>query len=128
MLNDLSPKKNQIVFGDDSIVIKKYIAGIEGGRTLDVTTFDGSVIKAGHIILRTEDGKYMPAGLSGDDYDPAGFEGEPVGVLYRSIQKSNPAASIMTAGVVNEAALPYPIDADIKRNLPHIIFSKDEEA
>ena len=133
MLNDLSPKKNQIVFGDDSIVIKKYIAGIEGGRTLTLTDstgtelVSGNVIKAGHVIIKTDTGLYFPAPVAGEAYDLATLEGEPVGVLYRTILKSNPVASIMVAGVVNEAALPYPAD-DFKGNMPHIIFTKDEEA
>lgn len=34
---NLNNEREQVVFGDDSIVIQKYISGIKGGRTLDVT-------------------------------------------------------------------------------------------
>lgn len=54
-----------------------------------------------------------------------------VGILYKSILKDKPAASIMTIGQVNESALYYSI-ASIKSAFlsacPHIEFIKDEEA
>ena len=54
-----------------------------------------------------------------------------VGILYKSILKDKPAASIMTWGQVNEEALYYSI-ASIKSAFlsacPHIEFIKDEEA
>lgn len=53
------------------------------------------------------------------------------GILYKSILASKPAASIMTIGQVNEAALYFSI-ASIKSAFlsacPHIEFIKDEEA
>ena len=74
MLNDLTPNKQQVVFGDDSIVIQKYISGIKGGRTLDVTGFAESVIKAGHVII-VKDGVYAPMPVSGEAYAalPSGY-------------------------------------------------------
>ena len=58
---NLNNEREQIIFGDDSIVIQKYISGIKGGRTLDVTGFSEKVIKAGHIIIRKDcDGTYKP--------------------------------------------------------------------
>lgn len=130
MLNDLTPKKNQIVFGDDSIVILKYISGIKGGRTLDVTGFAGSVVKAGHVII-VKDGVYAPMPLNGEVYAelPEGYAY--AGVLYRSIPAAKPAASIMTWGEVNSVAMPYPMDSILeafKVACPHIDFIKDEEA
>lgn len=130
MLNDLSPKKNQIVFGDDSIVIQKYISGIKGGRTLDITGFAESVVKAGHVII-VKDGTYAPMPVSEGAYAelPEGYAY--AGVLYRSIPAAKPAASIMTWGEVNAVAVPYAMDAilaDFKAACPHIDFIKDEEA
>ena len=130
MLNDLTPNKNQIVFGEDSIVIQKYISGIKGGRTLDVAGFAASVIKAGHVII-VKDGTYAPMPLEGEAYGklPEGYAY--AGVLYRSIPAARPAASIMTWGEVNAVAMPYPMDtilADFKVACPHIDFIKDEEA
>lgn len=130
MLNDLTPNKQQVVFGDDSIVIQKYISGIKGGRTLDVTGFAENVIKAGHVII-VKDGVYKPMPVSGEAYAalPEGFAY--AGILYRSISAAKPAASIMTWGEVNVEAVPYAMTsilAAFKTACPHIDFIKDEEA
>ena len=130
MLNDLTPNKNQVVFGDDSIVIQKYISGIKGGRTLDVTGFAENVIKAGHVII-VKDGKYMPMPVSGSAYAALPEGAAYAGILYRSILAAKPAASIMTWGEVNAVAVPYAMDtilAAFKTACPHIDFIKDEEA
>ena len=131
MLNDLSPKKNQIVFGDDSVVIQKYISGIKGGRTLDVTGFTEPVIKAGHVIIKLTNGNYAPMPVQEGNYAislPSGAKF--VGVLYRSIPTAKPAASIMTAGEVNSVAAPYDYSElpDFKAACPHIVIINDEEA
>lgn len=130
MLNDLTPNKNQVVFGDDSIVIQKYISGIKGGRTLDVTGFAENVIKAGHVII-VKDGKYMPMPVSGNAYAALPEGAAYAGILYRSILAAKPAASIMTWGEVNAEAVPYAMNtilAAFKTACPHIDFIKDEEA
>ena len=130
MLNDLTPNKQQIVFGDDSIVIQKYISGIKGGRTLDVTGFADSVIKAGHVII-VKNGVYAPMPVSGDAYAALPEGAAYAGVLYRSIPAAKPAASIMINGEVNSEAVPYAMDsilAAFKTACPHVVFIKDEEA
>lgn len=130
MLNDLSANKSQIVFGEDSIVIQKYISGIKGGRTLDVTGFAESVIKAGHVII-VKNGVYAPMPVSGEAYAALPEGAAYAGVLYRSIPANKPAASIMTWGEVNEVAMPYAMTtilAAFKAACPHIDFIKDEEA
>ncbi len=130
MLNDLTPNKNQMVFGDDNVVIQKYISGIKGGRTLDVTGFAEKVIKAGHVII-VKDGKYMPMPVSGTAYAALPEGAAYAGILYRSILAAKPAASIMTWGEVNAVAVPYAMDSILtafKTACPHIDFIKDEEA
>lgn len=127
---NLNNEKKQIVFGDDSIVIQKWISGIKGGRTLDATGFTG-VIKAGHVIITDGKGVYKPMPVSGAAYAelPGGYTY--AGVLYRSISASKPAASIMTWGEVNAVAVPYAMDSILsafKEACPHIGFIKDEEA
>ena len=156
MKQDISQKKVGIDFGSyDSIVIKKHITDIEGGRTLDVTGFPLTSIMAAHVIisLTNVDGEktYKPMPLKvktetvdgqtkevvdadGEkvyEYDslPAGAQYE--GVLYRSILKSKPAASIMFDGIVNDKVMKYKMDsilAAFKAAVPHIIFKHDEEA
>ena len=130
MVNDLTPNKQQVVFGDDSIVIQKYISGIKGGRTLDVTGFAEKVIKAGHVII-VKNGVYAPMPVEGNAYAALPEGAAYAGVLYRSISAAKPAASIMTWGEVNVEAVPYPmatILAAFKTACPHIDFIKDEEA
>lgn len=126
----MSPKKQQVIFGDDSIVIQKYISGIKGGRTLDLTDFKEEVIKAGHVVI-VKDGNYRPMPVSGAAYAalPGGYAY--AGVVYRSVAAEKPAVSIMTWGEVNAVAVPYPMDAIMgafKTACPHIDFIKDEEA
>lgn len=126
----MSPKKSAVVFGEDSVVIQKYISGIKGGRTLDVTGFAENVIKAGHVII-VKEGKYMPMPVSGEAYAALPEGAAYAGVLYRSVLAAKPAASIMTWGEVNTVAVPYPMNtilAAFKTACPHIDFIKDEEA
>lgn len=149
MKNDISPEKETVVFGNDSAVIRKYISGIAGGRTLDCSDFINDNIYAGHVIIKKSDGKYAPMPViaavpakpaQGETpavaAQPAKYGTLPtgasyVGVLYRSISKKKPAASIMTMGVVNPNLTPYPM-TDIltafKAACENISFENDEEA
>ena len=128
---DLVNNKKQIVFGEDSIVIQKYISGVKGGRVLDTTGYTDSVIKAGHVIITDGKGVYKPMPVSGSAYGtlPSGYDY--AGVLYRSISADKPSASIMTNGEVNIEAVPYPMTAILsafKEDCPQVVFIKDEEA
>lgn len=51
---NLAGEKEQIVFGNDSIVIRKYGNTLAGGRVLDVTGITDTVLHAGHIIIKDE--------------------------------------------------------------------------
>ena len=44
---NLNNEPNEIITGNDNIVIAKYLDGIDGGRSLDVTGYPLKVIKAG---------------------------------------------------------------------------------
>lgn len=134
MVTDFAKKSEKVIFGNDSIVIRKYINGIDGGRTLDTADFPDKVIKAGHVII-AKDGVYkpMPLALVEDCYGyttlPEGFKY--VGILYRSVLASMPVAAIMTWGEVNIEAVPYAMDNILnafKTECPFIDFKKDEEA
>ena len=129
---NLNNEREQIIFGDDSIVIQKYISGIKGGRTLDVPGFSEKVIKAGHIIIRKDsDGTYKPMPVTNDAYAALPEGHSYAGVLYRSIRTAKPFASIMTWGEVNDVAKPYDMASVLdafKAASPHIDLIKDEEA
>ncbi len=126
---NLAGEKREIVFGNDSIVIRKYGNSLAGGRVLDVTGYAEKTILAGHVIITDGNGTYKPMPVDGDAYAalPEGYAY--AGVLYRSILAAKPAASILNAGVVNEKALPYAISS-IKTAFatacPHIMFESDE--
>ena len=126
---NLAGEKHEVVFGNDSIVIRKYGNSLAGGRVLDVTGYAEKTVLAGHVIITDGNGTYKPMPVDGDAYAtlPEGYAY--AGVLYRSILAAKPAASILTAGVVNEKALPYAISS-IKTAFatacPHIMFESDE--
>lgn len=136
MKNDISPNKETVVFGNDSAVIRKYIAGIAGGRTLDCSDFADDTVRAGHVIIKKADGKYAPMPvIAAVAAQPAKYGTLPAGasyagVLYRSISKKNPAASIMTIGIVNPDMTPYPMTDILTAFMAacKITFEKDEEA
>jgi hypothetical protein len=61
MYSNLTNEGEQIVTGNDSIVIVDNFQSIRGGRTLDVTGFLPKVIPAGHVIIKeTATGNYKP--------------------------------------------------------------------
>lgn len=119
---------------NDSIVIRKYGAGINGGRTLDMTGFptDLKCIKAGHVVIRSTSDetlyKPMPVSTDGTAYEtlPTGYEY--VGVVVATKPVDCPLVGIMYAGEVNDTASPYPvtsIKAALKTALPGLVFMHD---
>lgn len=149
---NLSTNEQQINFGKDNIITQKWIAGIKGGRALVVgSDYPVKVIYAGTPVITDGNGTYKPFPLvaktttvDSNTVPVTDADGNPVyvlgtlpsgysyaGILYKSILASKPAASIMTEGQVNEAALYYPIDSikeAFKAACPLIEFIKDEEA
>lgn len=128
---DFSKEERTILSGMDSVVIRKYIAGIIGGRTLDMTGFKDSVIKAGHIVIRdttTDTYKPMPVNSAGNGYDSLPGSHEYAGVVVCSKPANEPLVGIMYAGEVNDVASPYPIDSikdALKTALPMLVFMHD---
>lgn len=128
---DFSKDERAILSDMDSIVIRKYIAGIIGGRTLEMKDFKDSVIKAGHIVIRdttTDTYKPMPVNSECNSYESLPGSHEYVGVVVCSKPANEPLVGIMYAGEVNDKASPYPIDgikADIKEALPMLVFMHD---
>lgn len=128
MLNNINLSKERIVFGKDSIVVQKYIAGIPGGRTLDVTGVTESHINAGHVIARKADGTYYPLGVKDGAYVALPENNTYAGVLVSSVSVKDPEAAILIEGVVNKAVLPYPLPAAFLTAFPTIVHVQDEEA
>lgn len=108
--------------GNDSKVIIRNLAGVPGGRTLDMEGWT-EPLRAGHVIKHnTETDSYAPLGVSDDAYASLGQNEEYAGVLVTSVLPNKPFAPIMTIGEVNAAASPYPVTAAIKAGLPQIKF------
>ena len=132
-MTDLVNERKQVVFGNDSIIIQKFIAGIKGGRGLDMAGFPLDVISAGHVVITDGNGTYMPMPLKAKadgsyEYDALPENHSFAGVVYRSVLKTRPMVSIMTEGQVNSVAMPYEVPAGFKSACPLIEFIKDEES
>ncbi|MGN1172626.1 MAG: hypothetical protein ACI4SO_02430, partial [Muribaculaceae bacterium] len=111
MINDITLSKEKIVFGNDSITIRKCFADIPGGRTLDLTGFTAENILAGHVIIKNAEGNYAPMPVSGSAYAALPEGAAYVGVLKHSISTKKPAVAIMINGIVNPETIPYPMDS-----------------
>lgn len=116
--------------GMDSVVIRHYVAGIIGGRTLDMTGFAEPVIKAGHVVIQStaDETIFKPMPVKGGAYYtlPEGFKY--AGVVVCSKPAAEPMVGIMYSGEVNDVASPYPVDAikaAIKAELPTLVFMHD---
>ena len=130
-LGNLANKPVEVITGNDNIVIKKYIDGYEGGRTLDITGYALPTIKAGHVVIRetaTGTCKPMPLTSANDAYGalPAGHEY--IGIVVATVLTERPFVGVLTNGTVNPAAAPYPYDTiltALKAALPQVEFRKD---
>lgn len=63
---NLNNPQEEIITGNDNIVIIDNFQSIRGGRTLDVTEFTPKIINAGHIIIKDSEGEYKPMPITGD--------------------------------------------------------------
>lgn len=121
--------KEAFGFGTDPIVIRKYVAGIQGGRVLDVSGFTEEYIRAGHVIVRdTTNDNYKPMPVSGGAYGSLPGNCEYVGVATATVSAKEPFVAIMYSGEVNDVASPYPITAiasALKTAVPTLVFKHD---
>ena len=128
---DLTYPSKKIITENDNIVIKKYIDGYEGGRTLDMTGCGLSVIKAGHVVIvETATKKFKPMPLNTDNSAygtlPAGHAY--AGIVVASQTADRPFVGILTNGTINPKAAPFAYDTileDLKAALPQIEFRED---
>lgn len=130
---NLNNEPNEIITGDDNIVIAKYLDGIDGGRSLDVTGYPLTVIKAGVPAITDGAGTYkpMPMNAEGTAFGTLPESYYYAGIIKGTISAKKPFAAIMTRGRVNLAAAPYAYDtilSALKIALPLVEFRKDEEA
>jgi hypothetical protein len=115
-------------FGLDTVVIRKFIDGIKGGKALNVEDFAEDYIKAGHVVIRKED-DYKPLPVEGEAFAalPEGYEY--IGFVTATKSVKEPFVAIVTIGEVNDEALPYTLSSEqkaaIKAAVPTIVFNHD---
>ncbi len=130
-IGDLGNPLREVVTGNDNIVIKKHIDGYEGGRTLDLTDYPLTVIKAGHVVIvEDETGTFKPMPLTStkDAYDALPSGHSYAGIVVATKPITEPFVGILTNGTVNPAAAPFKYDAilaALKTACPQIEFRKD---
>lgn len=116
-------------FGNDPIVIRKHIAGIQGGKVLDITGFTEEYIRAGHVVIYdTEKDVYKPMPVKSGVYDALPANCEYVGVVVATKSVKEPFVAIMYNGEVNDVASPYSIDTikdALKTAVPTLVFKHD---
>lgn len=127
--------KESFGFGLDPIVIRKYVAGQQGGVVLDVSGFSEEFIRAGHIVIMkpatndTERDVYKPLGVEDGAYSalPEGYQYDSVVVASKAT--AEPIVATMYSGEVNDVASPYPITVEMKEALkvaiPTLVFKHD---
>ena len=122
----LNKESEQIDTSKDCIVVIKALTDIPGGRSLDVSEVPSEmkVLKAGHVIVKTQAGVYKPLSVNaeGTAYAEKAETDEYVGILKVSILVSDARAAIITSGQINAAASPFPVTSGIKTALPRIEF------
>ena len=118
-------------FGNDPIVVRKYLDAIKGGRLLDVSDFTEDVIQAGHVIIRDTATRkvYKPMPVADGAYDslPEGYEY--VGIQIATVSKNEPYVAILTIGEVNDKVLPFDMTSILsafKAAVPTITFGHDD--
>ena len=63
---NLTNPQEEIITGNDNIVIIDNFQSIRGGRSLNVDGYPHDVIHAGHVIIKSAEGEYKPMPLDGD--------------------------------------------------------------
>lgn len=121
--SNLNREKIEINDGLDSIVVVQSLSEIPGGRTLDISALgeDVASVKSGHILVIDEKTKHVsPLAITDGSYAAVGEGKKVYGVLKCTVTKRDPRASIITAGQINVAASPAPVNDAIKAALPRI--------
>lgn len=63
---NLQNESQNVITGNDNIVIIDNLQSVRGGRSLDMTGYPYDFLHAGHVIIKDADGEYKPMPLTGD--------------------------------------------------------------
>lgn len=121
--------KKDIISGPESIIIRNYVDGIKGGKVLDMDGYTDDYLKCGHVIIK-KDETYKPMPVTEGAYAnlPQGYSYAGICVTTVEWRKEGSLVGIMTAGEVNDKALPFSITsiaAAIKAAIPTLRFDHD---
>lgn len=127
MKSQINLQNEQITFPADKVIIVKYVAGLPGGRTLDVTDWAESVISCGTPVKVNASGDCSPImwDATASKYKDLAAGESYVGVMANTVSKNKPVSAIMTMGTINPEALPHPLPTAFKTAFPAIVESKD---
>lgn len=120
---------SEVTLQNDSPVIVKQLAGLPGGRALDLSKYKNSkdgtdLVRAGHLIVRdTKTNTISPLDVDAQGaYVDVPTTAELIGVLAYGVSKQDPRCAVLTAGQVNGNLLPYKLKEGTKEKLPRIEF------
>lgn len=123
---DLNNNPQTINTGLDSVVIVKVLEDVPGGKSLDVTGYTPTEIKAGHILTKvTATGVIKPLGVTAGAYVALPGTETYYGVALQSVPANRAMVGVMVRGRVNETASPYSVPAGAKTALSGINFVTD---
>ena len=128
MIQDLNISREEITFGLDSVVVRKFTDGVFGGLILDTTGYPLPDVIAGQAVI-TDGEVYRPMPIRGEAYGdmPEGFRF--FGLVYRSSRIAM-GVSVMTRGSINKYRAPYnllSVRERFERDCPYIIFASDAD-
>lgn len=117
------------IHGNESVIIRNYLDGVKGGVVLDTEDFTDDLVRCGHVIIKESDGdNCKPMPVSDGAYGSLEDGYEYFGVCAATVPADAPLAAVMTAGEVNENAVPYSISSiksDLIAAMPNIRWAHD---
>lgn len=63
---NLQNESQNVITGNDNIVIIDNIQSVRGGRSLDMTGYPFDFLHAGHVIIKDAEGEYKPMPITGE--------------------------------------------------------------
>lgn len=126
---NLSAEGHKVDTSLDNVVI---ISTLErsGAVALDITGYTLPYVRAGHVIIRDQQGtkayKPMPVNGEANAYASLPERHDVVGVALSSTLAGRELTTILVRGSVNAVASPFALTDEIKRALPLIRFTSDK--
>lgn len=130
MVKDANITSTKLTQPLDNVAVVKYIAGIPGGRALDLSALaEGATsVPVLTVVVKSKEGVYSPLAITGGAYAALPEGCAYAGLLAQTVNKHNPEGAVMVQGVVNSALLPAPLPEAFTTAFPAITCVADEIA